>query len=387
MANMTEPLSICVITGSRADYSYLYTPMKLIQACEKLKLQLVVTGMHLSQRFGHTVDYIEADGFSADARVEMLSDANDAAGIIRSIGEATIQFGQVFEKLKPDMLLVLGDRFETLAAVQAALVAQIPVAHIGGGDVTQGAFDDAMRHSITKMAHLHFVTNEPSRRRVVQMGENPATVHLTGSPAIDLLSSTQIGDKAQLLASLGVPDDYEQLVLLTYHPETLSRLSIEVATDAVISALSTLKDTAIIITGANADTGGQFVNDALQAFAAENEHCFFFMSLGKDRFYNCLHHCDMFVGNSSSGLYEAPSFKTPSVNIGDRQKGRICAPSVVSCATETSAIVEAMQKALVLDCQNTVNPYGQGNASEQIVEIMSAIENPKSLLQKSFYDS
>jgi UDP-hydrolysing UDP-N-acetyl-D-glucosamine 2-epimerase len=383
---MKRPLSICVITGSRADYSYLYTPMKCIQASDKLRFQLVVTGMHLSQRFGHTADYIEADGFRADAQVQMLSEANDAAGVITSIGEATIQFAQVFKNLQPDMLLVLGDRFETLAAVQAALVAQIPVAHIGGGDVTQGAFDDAIRHSITKMSHLHFVTNEQSKRRVMQMGENPAFVHLTGSPAIDLIKKTQIDDKTKLLTSLGISDDYQQVALLTYHPETLSHLSIEVATDAVISSLSSLKDTAIIITGANADTGGQFVNNALQTFAAENDHCFFFMSLGKDRFYNCLHHCDVFIGNSSSGLYEASSFQTPSVNIGERQKGRICAPSVISCATETSAIVEAMQKALVLDCQNTINPYGQGDASEKIVEIMSAIEKPKSLLQKTFYD-
>ncbi len=383
---MGNKLSICVVTGSRADYSHLFCPMKHIELSAKLTLQLVVTGMHLSAEFGNTVDMIKKDGFAIAKEVPTLLSGNDAVSITKSIGKGLIGFADAFAELKPDIVLVLGDRFEILPAVQAALIAKIPVAHIGGGDVTEGAFDDAIRHSITKMSHIHFVTNKKSKNRVLQMGENPENVHVTGAPSLDILNDMKFMPKDDFLRSVGLEAKYSKYILLTYHPETLSQSPPEKDITTILEAIAEFSDTGILITGANADTGGEIVNNILKDYADKNGNAVFHMSLGKDRFYNALKHMDVFVGNSSSGLYEAPSFKLPVVNIGDRQKGRLSAESVINCNLEKKNIVVALKKAFTLDCESVINPYGDGTASKQIVEILEKIRNPKELLQKKFFN-
>jgi UDP-hydrolysing UDP-N-acetyl-D-glucosamine 2-epimerase len=382
---MADKLSICVITGSRADYSYLFYPMKFIEASSRLKLQLVVTGMHLEEEFGSTAELIKKDGFKISAEVPMQMSGEDAVSITKSMGRATIGFADVFDKLKPDMALVLGDRFEIFAAVQAALIAGIPTAHIGGGDVTEGAFDDAMRHCITKMSHMHFVTNAESKERVLQVGEKPDNVHVVGSPSLDVINNIQYSSKGEFIKSVGLSTGYSKYILVTYHPETLSQNNPAADADIIIAALSDLKDTGIIITGANADTGGKLINDAFKGYADKNDNVVFHMSLGKERFYNALKHADMLIGNSSSGLYEAPTFKLPVVNIGDRQKNRLRTESVIDCHLEKNSILNAIQKAYALDCSKVISPYGDGNASRLIVECLEKIIEPKNMIRKKFY--
>ncbi|MCK5295705.1 MAG: UDP-N-acetylglucosamine 2-epimerase (hydrolyzing) [Alphaproteobacteria bacterium] len=380
-----KKLKICVVTGSRADYSYLLYPMKYIEASSKLQLQLVVTGSHLSKEFGNTVEPIKKDGFFISAEVPMLFSGDDSVSITKSMGKGTMEFADVFKQLNPDIVLVLGDRFEIFSVVQAALIAMIPVAHLGGGDVTEGAFDDAIRHSITKMSHLHFVTNEESKERILQMGENPNNVYVVGSPSLDAIDNAEFLEKEDFLKKVGFNKAYSKYILVTYHPETLSQRNPSQDVKIVLDSLIQLQDIGILITGANADTGGKAINAIFENYANQNENIIFRMSLGKELFYNALHHMDMFIGNSSSGLYEAPSFKLPVVNIGDRQKSRLRAESVIDCQLNEKAILQAIKTASTLDCSNVINPYGKGNASEQIVKRLEEIKAPKELLKKKFF--
>lgn len=379
-------MRICAVTGSRADYGLLLPVLRGIENHPDLTLRLAVTGAHLSERHGNTARQIEQDGFRIDAKVDIPLDDDSPAAVTRSLGQAVIGFASALEQLQPDLLLVLGDRYEILGAVQAALIARVPVAHIAGGDVTEGAFDDAIRHGITKMAHLHFVTNEAARRRVIQLGENPANVHLTGSPGIDQLLATPLLNRATLEDSLAFRLRTRNL-LITFHPETLAVDKPVDQLQQLLHALANLApDIGLIITGANADPAGDAINLRWADFAAKHENAAVFSSLGQQRYYSLMRLADAVVGNSSSGLYEAPSFGTPTVNIGDRQKGRPRAASVIDCPAETAAIRQALETALTRGKRIVENPYGDGKAAERIVGVLANTEPTGALLRKFFHD-
>jgi len=378
--------SICVITGTRADYGLLYRLMKEIQDDPDLQLQVVATGMHLSPEFGLTYREIETDGFTIDERVEMLLSSDTPVGIAKSIGLGVIGFADAFERLKPEIIVLLGDRFEMLAAAQAALVARIPVAHIAGGDTTEGAFDEAIRHSITKMSHCHFVTNEAALRRVRQLGEDPKAVHLVGSPGIDQIRRLKLLPRHELERDLGFAFRKRNL-LVTFHPATLDEASASEQMQALFEALDGLgPEVGIILTKPNADTGGRRLSDMIDAYVAEREQAKAFTSLGQLRYLSLIPQVDAVVGNSSSGLYEAPSFKKPTVNIGDRQKGRLQASSVINCAPVADDILQAVRAAFGLNCSTAVNPYGDGNASSRIAAILKGLPEPRRLIKKHFFD-
>jgi UDP-hydrolysing UDP-N-acetyl-D-glucosamine 2-epimerase len=377
---------ICIVTGSRAEYGLLFWVMKEIQDDPDLQLQIVATGMHLSPEFGLTYRTIEADGFAIDGKVDMLLSSDTPVGIAKSIGLGVIGFADALAALKPDILVLLGDRYEILAAAQAALVARIPVAHIAGGDVTEGAFDDAIRHSITKMAHLHFVTNEISARRVRQLGEAADRVFNVGSPGLDFIKRTRLLERKELEADLGfVFRKYNLLV--TFHPVTLEAQTAGTQFEQLLAALTALgPDFGIILTKPNSDTDGRAISGLMDAYVAEHDSAKAYVSLGQMRYLSVMSQVDLVVGNSSSGLYEAPSFGKPTVNIGDRQKGRLQAHSVINCAPEAEAIYNAVAQALELDCSGVTNPYGDGNSAARIKECLKCEPDPARLLKKKFFD-
>ncbi len=378
---------ICVVTGSRADYGLLHWVMKEIRGDSDLRLQVVVTGMHLSPEFGLTYEAIEADGFAIDAKVEMLLSSDTPVGIAKSMGIGVIGFADVLDRLRPDILLVLGDRFEILAAVQAALVARIPVAHIAGGDTTEGAFDESIRHAITKMAHLHLVTNEMAARRVRQLGEDPANIFTVGSPGIDTIKRLRLLGRAELEAALGYRFRKTNL-LVTFHPVTLEARSSASQFQELLAALGDLAgDVGIVFTLPNADTDGRAIVGLIEGFVASHPSCKAYASLGQERYLSLMSQVDAVVGNSSSGLYEAPTLGKPAVNIGDRQKGRLHAASVVNCEPRASAIGAAIAKALALDTSGVTNPYGDGNSAARIKDCLKRVADPAALLKKHFFDT
>jgi UDP-hydrolysing UDP-N-acetyl-D-glucosamine 2-epimerase len=377
---------ICIVTGSRADYGLLYWVIREVQDDPALQLQIIVTGMHLSPEFGLTYKIIEKDGFVIDERVESLLSSDTPAGIAKSVGLGAIGFADAFSRLSPDILVLLGDRYEIFAAAQAALFANIPIAHIAGGDTTEGAFDEAIRHSITKMAHLHFVTNEASRRRVAQLGENPKSIFNVGSPGIDYIKRTTLLNKEELEKSLKFTFRKRNL-LITYHPVTLEKGAVAEQFQELLTALDTLGDqVGLVFTKPNADTGGRVIIRMIDDFVRRHDNARAFVSLGQPLYLSTLVQMDALVGNSSSGIYEAPSFKKPAVNIGDRQKGRLQARSVINCIPEAGSILNAISEACRRDFSDTVNPYGDGNASRLIVSILKQVPDPSSLLKKHFFE-
>lgn len=377
---------ICVVTGSRADYGLLYWLMKEIEQDKELQLQIVVTGMHLSPEFGLTYRVIEQDGFTIDAKVEMLLSSDTAVGITKSLGLGVIGFSEVLNQLQPDILVLLGDRYEILAVAQAALIAKIPIAHIAGGDTTEGAFDESIRHSITKMSHLHFVTNEVAAQRVRQMGENPAHVYNVGSPGIDYIKRMQLLGRKEIEKLLNFKFKQKNL-LITFHPVTLDSALADAQFKELISALNMLGDeVGLIFTKPNADTEGRSIIKMLDDYVVGHPNAKAYISLGQQLYLSLMSQVDAIVGNSSSGLYEAPSFKKPTVNIGDRQKNRLQAASVLDCSAQASEIARTIKEALVKDCSSVTNPYGDGNSSERIITILKKIESPKQLLKKHFYE-
>lgn len=377
---------ICVITGSRAEYGLLYWLLREIQDDPDLELQLIAAGMHLSPEFGLTYKIIEQDGFRIAAKVEMLLSSDTPVGIAKSMGVGIMGFADALERLAPDLMVVLGDRFEILAAVQAALVARIPVAHVAGGDITQGAFDDAIRHSITKMSHLHFVTNEEAGQRVRQLGENPAHIFNVGSPGIDYIKRLSLLGRAELQTALNFHLRSKNL-LITFHPATWESQPAVEQFQALLTALDRLgHDFGLIFTKPNADNQGRALIRLLEEFVASREHAAAYTSLGQQLYLSTLAQVDAVVGNSSSGLYEAPSFKKPTVNIGSRQKGRLQAASVLNCPPHPDAIQETILAALALDCSEVVNPYGDGESSRKILKITKHIEDYKSLIAKKFFN-
>lgn len=360
--------------------------MKSIQDEPGMELQIAVTGMHLSPEFGTTANQIEQDGFTITARVETLVSSDTAVGVAKSVGLGVLGFADAFDRLAPDMVIVLGDRFEILAAVQAALFAKIPVAHLAGGDLTEGAIDDSIRHAITKMAHLHFATNSEAARRLIQLGENPGNVFTVGSTGIDNILQTVLLSRSDIEEQLGFKLRKKNL-LVTFHPPTLSEISAPEQFDRLLQALSRADaDTGLIFTHSNADAEGRKLTSMIEDFVSDHENAVAFASLGQVRYLSLMALVDAVVGNSSSGLYEAPSLKKPAVNIGDRQKGRLQAASVVNCVTEPEAIWQAIQRALSLDCSLVENPYGDGASSRRIIEILKSYQAPENLVRKSFHE-
>lgn len=384
----SDTIKIAVVSGSRADYGLLYSVMKAIQAQPDISLLTVLTGMHLSPEFGNTHTVVSSDGFTIDAKVECLLSADTESAIAKSMGLGVIGFSDALQRLAPDLLLVLGDRFEIFAAVQTALIMRIPVAHIAGGDSTEGAFDESLRHSITKMAHLHFTTNQRATQRVMQMGENPQHVFTVGSPGIDLIHNTPLLSREQLQTSLNTGFN-EKLFLVTFHPETLDGGDIQQQCQQLFAALDHYADQcSVLISKANADTGGRHINRLLEDYARQRDNVLMVASLGQQLYYSAIAQADVVIGNSSSGLYEAPSLHTPTVNLGQRQKGRLRAISVVDCAIETQAIIRAIDTALTMDCSNIVNPYGDGQATQKIMAVLKEYMDKailRALIKKHFY--
>jgi len=377
---------ICMVTGSRAEYGLLFWPMKEIQGDPDLELQVIVTGMHLSPEFGLSYKAIEADGFVINEKLEMLLSSDTPVGIAKSIGLATIGFADALDRLKPDLLILLGDRFEILAAAQAALVAKIPVAHIGGGDLTEGAFDEAIRHSITKMSHLHFVTNAESARRVRQLGENPQNIYNIGSPGIDYIKRLKLLDRSELEQILDYKFKNKNL-LITFHPVTLDKQTASWQFHELLDALASLgEEVGLIFTKPNADTGGRSIIKMIDDFVSAHPNASSYVSLGQLLYLSTVNQVDSVVGNSSSGIYEVPSFKKPTVNIGDRQKGRLQANSIINCPPAVNSIMAAINEAFILDCSTVVNPYGDGHSSKRIKSIVKQIQSFDHLIKKKFFE-
>lgn len=379
---------ICVVTGTRAEYGLLRWVMEDIRETSGLELQVVATGMHLSPEFGLTYREIEKDGFIIDRKVEMLLSSDTSVGLAKSMGLGLIGFGEAFEELRPNVLLVLGDRFETFSAVVAALVANIPVAHLHGGEATEGAFDESFRHSITKMAHVHFVAAEEYRRRVIQLGEHPDRVFLVGGLGIDNIKKLTLLERAALESSLEFKLGRRNL-LVTFHPVTLEDATSSHQMAELLAALEMLEDTHLIFTMPNADTGGRVLRDMIERFVANHANARAFTSLGQLLYLSCIRQVDGVVGNSSSGLTEVPSFGKGTINIGDRQRGRLKAESVIDCAPDRPSIAAALQRlyspAFQAKLKTVRNPYGEGGASEKVVQVLR--DYPlESVLKKSFHD-
>jgi len=379
---------ICVVTGSRAEYGLLRGVMGDIRQSGDLELQVVVTGMHLSPEFGLTYRDIEEDGFKIDQRVEMLLSSDTPVGLAKSTGLGLIGFGETFNRLKPDLVLVLGDRFEILSAVTAAMFAGIPIGHLHGGETTEGAFDESIRHSITKMSHLHFVAAEEYRRRVIQLGEQPDRVFTVGGLGIDAIRRVELLDRQELEDSLGIALAPRNL-LVTFHPATLEPNSAARQMSELLVALEELQDTLLVFTMPNADTESRQLVAMIQKFVSDHSNARAFVSLGQRRYFSCLRYFDGVVGNSSSGLIEAPTFHKGTVNIGDRQRGRLKAKSVIDCEPDRSSIASALQRLYSPEFQaklvTTKNPYGDGGASERVVDVLHKV--PLSgLLKKRFHD-
>ncbi len=382
---------ICVITGTRADYGLLYWTLRRIQESPEFELQIIATGAHLSPEFGSTYKIIESDGFKISEKIDMHLSSDTSLGITKSMGLGLIGFAEAFQKLKPDLVLILGDRYESMIAAQAAMIAQIPIAHCHGGELTEGAIDEAIRHSITKMSHLHFTSTETYRKRVISLGENPKTVFNVGALGIENIESgIKLLDRQEFEKQTQFKFGKINF-MVTYHPVTLSQKDPADLFKELLAGLDKFPQAHIIFTYPNADKNGRRIIDLIQNYVEKNKaRAAAFVSLGQQKYLSAMQLVDVIIGNSSSGIIEAPSFKKPTVNIGDRQKGRLCAESILSCGDDSNAIVKAIEHALDPQFRqkisSLVSPYGSGDASTKILEILRKTEFSQ-LLMKIFYDS
>lgn len=382
---------IGIMTGTRAEYGLLKSLMQEINKDNDLELYLIVSGMHLSPEFGMTYKEIEEDGFEINAKVEMLLSSDSPAGISKSIGLGVIGFADEFQRADLDMLILLGDRYEALSAAISAMVMRIPIAHLHGGELTEGAIDEGIRHSITKMSYLHFTSTEEYRRRVIQLGENPERVFCVGAIGVENIKKINLMTKEELERSIHFEID-ENTVIVTYHPVTLENNTVEEQFLNLLKVLDRNPKIRMIFTKANADTNGRIVNELIDKYAAQNsERACAFMSLGQKRYLSALKYCRIVIGNSSSGIIEAPSFGKPIINIGDRQKGRICADSVINCGYTQQEIQQAMETALTKEFENKAsncrNPYEKENTAANIISVIKDyLLNDKIKLKKGFYD-
>lgn len=382
---------IGIMTGTRAEYGLLKSLMQEINKDNDLELYLIVSGMHLSPEFGMTYKEIEEDGFEINAKVEMLLSSDSPVGISKSIGLGVIGFADEFQRADLDMLILLGDRYEALSAAISAMVMRIPIAHLHGGELTEGAIDEGIRHSITKMSYLHFTSTEEYRRRVIQLGENPERVFCVGAIGVENIKKINLMTKEELERSIHFEID-ENTVIVTYHPVTLENNTVEEQFLNLLKVLDRNPKIRMIFTKANADTNGRIVNELIDKYAAQNsERACAFMSLGQKRYLSALKYCRIVIGNSSSGIIEAPSFGKPIINIGDRQKGRICADSVINCGYTQQEIQQAMETALTEEFENKArncrNPYEKENTAANIISVIKDyLLNDKIKLKKGFYD-
>lgn len=380
---------ICVITATRAEYGLLKPLMVKIQNSSKFELKVLVTGAHLSPEFALTYKQIESDGFFIDEKVEMLLSADTGSSIVKSMGLGMIGYADAFSRLKPDAILVLGDRYEMLAVASSATAMKIPIIHISGGDITEGAYDDAFRHAITKLSHLHFTSTEEYRNRVIQMGEQPEFVFNVGAIGLDNVFTVSFLSREKLEEELGLKfKTYNYQV--TFHPETLNNIAVEVQFKLLLDVIEKEEDSFFIFTKANADTDGRVINKMVDEFVIKHPtKSKAFTSLGTLRFLSVLKECDAIVGNSSSGIVEAPSLKTGTINIGNRQKGRVQATSIINSTLEETELKEAFlkikDKLFKSNLSTVINPYGKGHTSEKIIDILENI-NFKDILIKRFYN-
>jgi UDP-hydrolysing UDP-N-acetyl-D-glucosamine 2-epimerase len=380
---------ICIFTGTRAEYGLLKPLIDELKIEKSIELQLIISGMHLSPEFGLTYKEIDLVGFSAIEKVEILLSSDTAIGVSKAMGLGMISYSEALDRLKPDLLVGLGDRFELFALASAALVQNIPIAHIHGGEVTSGAFDDAFRHSITKMASIHFASTEIYKKRIIQLGENPKTVFNVGALGLDNIKKIKLLSKSDLEKSLSFNLD-KPFFIVTFHPVTLENKSAEKQTTELLNALEKFKDYKIIITKPNSDNDGRVIIKLIDEF--ENKHkdrVKSFCSLGQLRYLSALKYAEMMIGNSSSGIIEMPFFKKPTINIGDRQKGRIFPNSVLQCEPDEKSITNAIKKAYEnkskKDLSPSVNIFGNGNTAKQIKKILLKMDY-SNIIKKEFYD-
>ena len=385
---MIQKRKVLVITGTRAEYGLLKFLIKDISKDKSIDLKLIATGAHLSNSYGLTYKEIVADGVNINSKIDTLLGSDTEVGISKSIGLGISLFADEYKKNPPNLIIVLGDRYEIFAAVIAALITRIPVAHIHGGELTKGAVDEAMRHSITKMSHLHFVANTEYKNRVIQLGEHPRNVYNIGGMGVDCIERTKLIDKKTLESDLGLKF-LKKSLLVTFHSVTLDHDTALMHSKELLKALSEMEDTTLIFTYANADTDGSKIISALKIFVKENKNAFLFDSLGQTRYLSCLKQVDGVIGNSSSGLTEAPSFRIGTINIGDRQGGRLKAKSVIDCDPKyldiKKAIVKLYSSSFQRILKSVKNPYGQPGAAKKLLEIIKKV-NLEGLIKKSFFD-
>lgn len=379
---------ICVVTGTRAEYGLLYWLMKEIDSDSELELQIIATGSHLSPEFGLTYKEIEKD-FIINKKIEMLLSSDTSIGISKSMGLAQISFAEAYENLNPDIIILLGDRYEIFSAASSALIANIPIAHLHGGETTEGAFDESLRHCITKMSHLHFTAAEEYKNRVIQLGENPSRVFNVGGLGIDNIKRLKLLSKKEFEKSINFKLNKNN-ILVTFHPVTLENSTAKEQFQELLNAIDELENTTIIFTKANADTDGRIINNMIDNYVKNNSSkAIGFTSLGQIRYLSALQYIDAVVGNSSSGLIEAPSFKIATINIGDRQKGRLRAKSVIDCQPKKVEIINAIDKVnnknFELLLQDSTNPYERNDVSTNIIKVLKKTKN-KELNKKQFYD-
>lgn len=380
---------ICVITGTRAEFGLLKPLIQRIDQDGELEMQLVVTGMHLSSEFGLTYREIEEAGFEITERNEMLLSSDTPSAITKSIGMGLIGFADIFTRLMPDIIVILGDRYEMLAAATAAMVHRIPIAHIHGGELTLGAMDDAFRHSITKMSTLHFASTEEYRKRIIQLGEQPGSVFCVGALGVENIKSQKLLGKEELERDINFSLE-QAYVIVTFHPVTLEKSTAEEQFGNLLLALEEFREYRIIFTKANADTDGRIINQLIDEYVEDNERAAAFMSLGMIRYLSALQYCEMVIGNSSSGIIEAPSFHIPTVNVGNRQEGRVRGKSVIDCDCTVEGITHALHLAQEMNknrvLSNECNPYERENTSESILQVVKDYLKRESGTKKKFYD-
>lgn len=380
---------ICIFTSTRAEWGLQQGLAELIRDTEALQLQLLVSGSHLSAKLGMTIDEIETAGFQIDARVDILKFDDSPVGICQTMGLALSGYGEALQRLSPDLIVILGDRYESFCLAAAAQVLRIPIAHIHGGETTEGAVDEAFRHSITKMAQIHFPSCEVYRNRVMQLGEDPESVFNVGALGIENIRKIQCLSRAELEASLQFPLQ-APFFLVTFHPVTLEHATAGAQVQQLFDALDRFPEHQIIFTKANADTDGQVINEMIDRFAAINpQRCLAVASLGLKRYLSAMKICSAVIGNSSSGILEAPIFKVPTVNIGDRQKGRLRVKSILDCEADTNAISQAIETALTEsfrhDIRDLIHPSEQADTAQKIVRMLATVDL-QGIIKKSFHD-
>jgi GDP/UDP-N,N'-diacetylbacillosamine 2-epimerase (hydrolysing) len=381
---------ISILTATRAEYGLLKPIIDKLSGVSEFDVRVVVTGAHLSPEFGLTYKEIEQDGIVIDEKIVMLLSADSPSAISKSMGLALISFADYFERLQPDLLIVLGDRYETLAVCMAAMNQRIPIAHLYGGEITEGAIDESIRHAITKLSYLHFTSTEKYRKRVIQLGEQPDRVFCVGAIGIENILKQNLMGKSELELSIDFKLD-KPYAMVTFHPVTLEADHSAEQFQMLLDVCKRYQDMNFIFTKANADANGRIINQMIDSYIKENKHAIAFTSLGMTRYLSALNYCNFVIGNSSSGLLEAPSFGIPTINIGDRQKGRLQADSVINCEPILEDIGRAIELALSDDykskAKNIINPYGDGNTSEKVVAaVKDYLLKDKIELKKKFYD-